>query len=102
MTEQTQSDLVELQRDILSNVKSYVKQGGTLIYSTCTIHEAENMGNVDWFLSENKEFELVSVKEDLCEELRESVVRDGCLQLIPGVHKSDGFFIAKFKKVKHE
>jgi 16S rRNA (cytosine967-C5)-methyltransferase len=60
------------------------------------------MGNVDWFLSENKEFELVSVKEDLCEELRESVVRDGCLQLIPGVHKSDGFFIAKFKKVKHE
>ena len=102
MTEQTQSDLVELQRDILSNVKSYVKQGGTLIYSTCTIHGAENMGNVDWFLSENKEFELVSVKEDLCEELRESVVRDGCLQLIPGVHKSDGFFIAKFKKVKHE
>ena len=102
MTEQTQSDLVELQRDILSNVKSYVKQGGTLIYSTCTIHEAENMGNVDWFLSENKEFELVSVKEDLCEELRESVERDGCLQLIPGVHKSDGFFIAKFKKVKHE
>ena len=45
---------------------------------------------------------IASVKEDLCEELRESVVRDGCLQLIPGVHKSDGFFIAKFKKVKHE
>ena len=102
MTEQTQKDLVELQRDILSKVKDYVKEGGTLIYSTCTIHEAENMGNVDWFLSENNEFELVSVKEDLCEELRESVERDGCLQLIPGVHKSDGFFIAKFKKVKHE
>lgn len=102
MTEQTQSDLVELQRDILSKVKAYVKPGGTLIYSTCTIHESENMGNVDWFLSENTEFELVSIKEDLCEELRESVVRDGCLQLIPGVHKSDGFFIAKFKKVKHE
>ena len=88
--------------EILSKVKAYVKPGGTLIYSTCTIHEAENMGNVDWFLSENKDFELVSVKEDLCEELRESVERDGCLQLIPGVHKSDGFFIAKFKKVKHE
>lgn len=102
MTEQTQSDLVELQRDILSKVKAYVKQGGTLIYSTCTINEAENMGNVEWFLSENKDFDLVSVKEDLCEELRESVVRDGCLQLLPGVHKSDGFFIAKFKKVNHE
>ena len=102
MTEQTQSDLVELQRDILSKVKAYVKQGGTLIYSTCTINEAENMGNVEWFLSENKDFDLVSAKEDLCEELRESVVRDGCLQLLPGVHKSDGFFIAKFKKVNHE
>ena len=102
MTEQTQRDLVALQRNILSMVKSYVKQGGTLIYSTCTIHEAENMGNVEWFLSENKDFELVSVKEDLCEELRASVVRDGCLQLLPGVHKSDGFFIAKLKKVKHE
>lgn len=102
MTEQTQNDLVELQRDILSKVKSYVKTGGILIYSTCTINKDENMGNVDWFLSENQEFELVSVKEDLCKELRESVVREGCLQLLPGVHKSDGFFIAKFKKVKHE
>ena len=102
MTEQTQKDLVELQRNILSKVRFYVKQGGTLIYSTCTINEAENMGNVEWFLSENKEFELVSVKDTLCEELRDSVVREGCLQLLPGVHKSDGFFIAKFKKVNHE
>lgn len=102
MTEQTQRDLVALQRDILMKVKSYVKRGGTLIYSTCTINEAENAGNVEWFLKENEEFELVSIKEDLCEELRESVVQEGCLQLLPGVHKSDGFFIAKFKKVKHE
>lgn len=102
MTEHAQKDLVALQRDILSKVKSYVKMGGTLIYSTCTINKDENIGNVEWFLSENKEFELVSVKEDLCEELRDSVAREGCLQLLPGVHKSDGFFIAKFKKVKHE
>lgn len=102
MTEKTQKDLVVLQRDILSKVKAYVKPGGTLIYSTCTINKDENMGNVDWFLTENKEFELAPIKKELCEELRDSVVRDGCLQLIPGVHKSDGFFIAKFKKVSHE
>ena len=102
MTEQTQRELVELQRNMLSKVKFYVKAGGTLIYSTCTINEDENMGNVEWFLSENHEFELASVRENLCEELRASVVRDGCLQLLPGVHKSDGFFIAKFKKVKYE
>lgn len=102
MTEQTQRELVGLQRDILTKVKSYVKAGGTLLYSTCTVNEAENMGNVEWFLKENEEFELVSIKEDLCEELRKSVVQEGCLQLLPGVHKSDGFFIAKFKRVKHE
>ena len=85
MTEKTQGELVKLQRDILSIVKAYVKPGGTLIYSTCTINEAENMGNVKWFLAENVEFELVFSQ-----------------QLLPGVHESDGFFIAKFKKVNHE
>lgn len=102
MTEQTQRDLVALQREILSNVKTYVKPGGILIYSTCTIHTEENMGNVEWFLEDNKEFELVSIKEQMCEELKTSVVKEGCLQLLPGVHESDGFFIAKFKKVNHE
>lgn len=101
MTEQTQNELVVLQRNILSKVKDYVKPGGTLIYSTCTICEAENMGNVRWLLKEHPEFELVSIKDCLCEELKESVIDEGSLQLLPGVHQSDGFFIAKFKKVNH-
>lgn len=101
MTEQTQKELVTLQRDILSKVKSYVKPGGTLIYSTCTIHVGENIDNVRWFLEENKEFELVPIKEALCQELKSSVICEGCLQLLPGLHESDGFFIAKLKKVNH-
>lgn len=101
MTEETQKDLAELQRSILSKVQAYVKPEGTLIYSTCTIHEAENMDNVHWFLDAFPEFELVSIQEELCMELRSSVQEKGCLQFLPGVHESDGFFIAKFKRVKH-
>lgn len=101
MTEKTQEDLVVLQRDILSKVKNYVKPEGTLIYSTCTIHKKENMDNVHWFLQENADFELVSIKDLLCDELKKDVVEEGCLQFLPGVHESDGFFIAKFKRVQH-
>ena len=93
MTEKIQDDLVVLQRDILSKVKNYVKPGGTLIYSTCTIHKAENMDNVHWFLQENKNFELVSIKDLLCDELKDDVQEEGCLQFLPGKHQSDGFFL---------
>lgn len=90
--------LAEMQRDILNHVQAYVKKGGTLIYSTCTINPAENMDNVHWFLKQYPEFELCDIREKLCDELRESVTEKGCIQLLPGVHLSDGFFLACMKK----
>lgn len=102
MTKEMQEDLVALQRKILSQVQSYVKLNGTMVYSTCTIHEGENMGNVHWFLEHYPQFELESIEDILCDDLKNSVQEKGCLQLLPGTHESDGFFIAKFKKVKHE
>lgn len=102
MTEQTQEALVSLQREMLEVVQKYVKPEGTLVYSTCTIHQKENMGNVYWFLEHHPDFALVSIAEHLCEELKNSVTEEGCLQLLPGIHESDGFFIAKFRKAKHE
>ena len=98
MTKETQDELVKLQRQILSKVQSYVKLEGILVYSTCTIHTKENMENVHWFLKEYSQFELVPIHDLLCEELKSSVQEEGCLQMLPGVHESDGFFIAKFKK----
>ena len=96
-----QKSLVQLQRDILKQVRQYVKVEGTLIYSTCTIHKDENMGNVHWFLENFPEFELVSIEDRLCEELKQDVIEEGCMQFLPGKHQSDGFFISKFRKVKH-
>lgn len=83
MTEAIQRELVALQRSILSNVQSFVKPGGTLVYSTCTIHKGENEENVAWFLEQFPNF----------------VLEGEARQLLPGVDASDGFFIAKFKRV---
>lgn len=101
MTLESAKDLAALQKEILTKVQTYVKPEGTLVYSTCTIHARENMENVNWFLNQFPEFELVPIKNLLPEELRGSVEKEGCLQFLPGIHKSDGFFIAKFRKVKH-
>ncbi len=83
MTAEKQQDLVQLQREILATVHAYVKPGGTLIYSTCTIHKGENEGNVEWFLKEYPEFTLVSME-----------------QMFPGEMYHDGFFIAKLIRRK--
>lgn len=97
MTEKTQEELQKLQREILAVVHRYVKPGGTLIYSTCTINAEENIENVRWFLEQYPEFETRSLEPVLCSELKGSV-EEGCLQLPPGIHESDGFFISAFHK----
>lgn len=89
--------LAALQRQILDTVWKYVKSNGALIYSTCTITPQENMENVNWFLKNHKEFVLEPMEPYLCEALQ-AQVKSGCLQLLPGVHDSDGFFIAKFRR----
>ena len=87
--------LVRLQRQILSCAQDYVKPGGTLVYSTCTVNPAENMDNVHWFMEQYPEFTLDDIRGKVCPELRDSVMENGCIQLLPGIHKSDGFFIAR-------
>ena len=97
MSKEQQQELQELQRKILSTAEAYVKPGGTLVYSTCTINRGENEENVRWFLS-HFPYEAVSLDDCLPEELRSETTKQGYLQLLPGVHQCDGFFIAKFRR----
>ena len=96
--EEDLKELAGLQRKILENAQAMVKKGGTLLYSTCTIDPVENEENVHWFLKKYPQFSLDSIKEKLCPQLAESVEEEGCIQLLPGIHCSDGFFIARLKK----
>ena len=90
-------ELVELQRRILHNAASYVKPGGVLIYSTCTVSREENQENVEWFKA-NYPFRAESLNPYLPRELWRLTTQEGYLQLMPGIHESDGFFLARLRR----
>ncbi len=98
VSEEGLRELVKLQRTILSTVWKYVKPGGVLLYSTCTVNPAENEDNVTWF-TEHYPFEQDDLKKNLPECICKEV-KSGMIQLLPGVHETDGFFIAKLKRMK--
>lgn len=96
-TPQKQDELVILQRNILDKAAEYVKPRGTLIFSTCTIAREENEENMMWFMN-NHPFKLESIDPYIPDELKSETTALGYLQLLPGVHGTDGFFIAKFRR----
>lgn len=97
ITEEGMESLVKLQREILLTAKKYVKPGGILIYSTCTVNTLENEENVKWFC-EQGDFTLESLEPYLPKALWNGHTKDGYLQLLPGIAKTDGFFLARFRK----
>lgn len=97
LTQNQHKELVELQRKILSAVQSYVKKGGILIYSTCTVNREENKENRDWFL-DNYDFKADSLEPFIPKKLWSGTANEGYLQLLQGIHNTDGFFLARFKK----
>lgn len=89
--------LVPLQRKICENSVGMLKRGGIFIYSTCTINRAENEENVMW-LEEHLGLKRESLNEFLPEQLQNKMTRQGMLQMLPGIQKSDGFFVARLVK----
>ncbi|MFR3321217.1 MAG: hypothetical protein ACLTSZ_08805 [Lachnospiraceae bacterium] len=99
MSAQRQQDIIRLRRRILSVVQDYVKPGGVLIYSTCTIGADENQYNLKWFL-ENYPFRLESIDHYICDALKSKTTKGGYIRLLPGIHESDGFFIARLRRLE--
>lgn len=97
MTPQKQEELVILQRTILDRAAQYVKPRGVLLFSTCTIAKEENEENMMWILN-HYPFKLESLDPVLPKELHCESTKLGYLQLLPGVHRTDGFFLAKFRR----
>ena len=88
-------ELSDLQKSILRSAVSYLREGGVLIYSTCTINEGEN-GRIADFI----EKELGLIPDPLAGHLPGEIsgISGNRLQLLPHVHGTDGFFLARFVK----
>ena len=91
-------ELAGLQREILSVVWQYVKPGGTLVYSTCTISRKENEENAAWF-AENYPFRPVNIEGRFGNHIQSETMKGGTLQLLPGIDPGDGFFLAVFERI---
>lgn len=80
MSKDSLAEVEALQREILSVVHMYVKPGGTLMYSTCTVNRRENEENKEWFLA-NYPFEVMEEK-----------------RMLPGEEDSDGFYMVRLRR----
>lgn len=100
VTEDSLKELAALQRKILDVVWQYVKPGGVLVYSTCTVNPGENQEIVEWF-TKNHPFDMEDMSPYLPEVLK-GEGKEGCLQLFPGIHETDGFFMARLRRRKKQ
>lgn len=91
-SQQAIESLVEIQLEILNNVKNNVKPGGTIVYSTCTIEQMENENVVYTFLKENKDFEFDVFEHPITGEKVKT------MQILPQDFNSDGFFITRIRR----
>lgn len=97
VSKQSLENILSLQKEILRNAAAYVKPGGVLMYSTCTINPEENEKTAEWLCDT-----FALTPEDMSVYLPEPLKEDGkkgMVQLLPGIHETDGFFFAKLRKV---
>lgn len=98
----SEADIFEvsrLQKRILSNASRYVRKGGRLVYSVCTMEAEETRHQLEWFLSKAQGFKVVDASEVLPKECAPLINADGTLSTSPGRDDLDGFFAVCFERV---
>lgn len=96
-TREELKELVQVQRRIMENAWEYLRKGGTMVYSTCTLNIEENEENIRWFLDKHRDCEIERVFVGRGNNLKYSL--EGMLTIMPNEYM-DGFFMAKLTKRK--
>ncbi|MBQ4087542.1 MAG: 16S rRNA (cytosine(967)-C(5))-methyltransferase RsmB [Clostridia bacterium] len=92
------SSITEIQKSILDTAKHYVKSGGVLVYSTCTVNPAENRDMIGWFLENNPDFQLSPITTPHISDALSNRTKSGILDIFPDTDESDGFFVCRMQK----
>ncbi len=95
-------NLLEIQKEILNYGADLVKIGGEIVYITCSILDNENKDQINYFLKNNSNFEIVDLEDswDSITMSHERFGKEAYCQLIPFIHKCDGFFLARLVRNK--
>lgn len=97
LNQESLGELNALQKQIVRNAAQYVKPGGVLLYSTCTIRSAENEQMVKW-IEEELSLNPDSIEPYVGKCIQSDTIHKGYIQLLPDEYETDGFFIARFIK----
>ncbi|MDD6681983.1 MAG: 16S rRNA (cytosine(967)-C(5))-methyltransferase RsmB [Clostridiales bacterium] len=98
-TPESVEELTRIQEKLLNTCCQYVKRGGTLVYSTCSMLPEENCQQVEKFLADHPEFEIAPLPASFDEKFKAQYTAAG-LQLLPHRDGVEGFFIARMRRVK--
>lgn len=95
-TPESVTDLVTLQRELLSHAATWLKPGGVMVYSTCTLHPDENEAQVQWFLSEHTGWKIEPPPSDF----GLAATEHGWVKIWPHQQHMDGFFMVKLVRAE--
>ena len=94
------NELVKVQASILNEASRYCKNGGEIVYITCSLIYAENEGQIKKFLKANKEFKLIDIRKrwetNFISKL--DIEEKSWITLTPDILETDGYFISILKK----
>lgn len=101
--EEDLEELCRLQKKLIENAAQFLKPGGVLVYSTCSVEPEENTLIVDWFQKNHTEFQFDDISSLLPPKLAEHpslsvTAGTGKIQLLPSIYNLSGFFIARLVK----
>lgn len=101
-TPESRAQLTALQEQILDAAAGCVASGGTLVYSSCTVSIDENENQIERFLARHPEYSPDALAPFMPTQRARSMAGEGCMvQMLPGIHGVDGFFIARLVRKPH-